>query len=955
MDDIAILVKATLSLKDSSDSKKQIISELPKLEGQLQSDTKGRVKITAGLDITKSKNLIQSQLATITNQANAPTIKVGVDVGNQNAVQNISAGLKDVQVQAQQTAKTVNQTSQSITNLADKFIQPIKPVFDKDGLIDVEKTITKVQRHFKELGEVSIKGIYGDNNSVDSLDKMIVRVKTLSGETRSLNFELDKTSNAFYLKSGTSDNSGVEKLINAQLRFKSQIESTTTSLKSQLDTIKANYSDDNSTKYISNADNKNALTEQYNKAIDAINRLNNADSTTMASMKANAKSEIAVLQQLVKQFQNAEYAATSLRTKDIGTIKINQQNDLSKFIGQVSGTNIFSVMKSDIDALGTSLSKVTDSKSLTTYLNQLDNVKTKFEALKSLSVTTESNLTKLQALQNQAVFKNNASNPEVVKAKADIAALIGEYQNLKTQLQGNVTPEGLKQIEATLTTLNSRFSDTKDSAKVLQTALARTNGQDKLIQKTNLLIARIEAYRSANSKAEKSYGDVFDNMLSELRSGSLDNIGVDRVSKQFQTLRQEISLTGKVGKNFWEKLKEQTEKFSSWMTLTGFISGAWRNLQKMVTNVIELDSAMSNLKKVTDETETSYAKFLKNTSQQAKDLKIDLSDLVNQTAEWSKKGYNMSESGILSKSSGIYSVVGEVYNKTAVQDLTTVMKSYNMTVEEAIDIVDRFNNISNKYSVSAADIGKMLSNSISSLSIAGNSLDQAIAMGTTITEITGDASEAGNTLKVLSMRLRGASTEIENIGESTDGMAESTAKLREKILALTNVTGKGGFDIMAGDDSFKSTYEIMQGISEVWQDISDVNQAALIELIAGKQRGNTVSALLTNMAQANNILNDSLNSSGSAMEEYELYLESIEGRLQGFKTSFESLSSTVIDSELVKGAVDAGTGVLNFLDETIDKLGTIPTLLTAISAGMAFKNVGELLNTPPYAPLQLCA
>ncbi len=162
--------------------------------------------------------------------------------------------------------------------------------------------------------------------------------------------------------------------------------------------------------------------------------------------------------------------------------------------------------------------------------------------------------------------------------------------------------------------------------------------------------------------------------------------------------------------------------------------------------------------------------------------------------------------------------------------------------------------------------------------------------------------------------------------------------------------------MMADDYSFKSTYEIMQGISEVWQDISDVNQAVLIELIADKQRGNTVSALLTNMAQANKILNDYLNSSGSAMKEYELYLESIEGRLQGFKTSFESLSNTVIDSDLVKGAVDVGTNVLNLLDGIVGTLGTIPTLLTAISAGMTIKNVGKLLNTPVYAqPQPICS
>ena len=312
---------------------------------------------------------------------------------------------------------------------------------------------------------------------------------------------------------------------------------------------------------------------------------------------------------------------------------------------------------------------------------------------------------------------------------------------------------------------------------------------------------------------------------SQLSNPNIDLQTYNRLVKEFQTLRLEINKADKAGQSFFGKLKDQATKFASWMTLTGIIAGAWRNLQKMVTEVIELDSAMTNLKKVTDETDIAYSKFLQNSIQQARELKMDLSDLVDQTAEWAKKGYNLNESSILSKASGVYSVVGEVDNATAVQDLTTVMKSYNMTVEEAMDIVDKFNNISNNYSVTASNIGEILSNSISSLSIAGNSLDEAIAMGTTISEITGDASEAGNTLKVLSMRLRGASTEIENMGESTDGMAESTSKLREKVLALTNVNGTGGFDIMADSENFKSTYEIMQGISDVWEDISDVNQA----------------------------------------------------------------------------------------------------------------------------------
>ena len=80
-----------------------------------------------------------------------------------------------------------------------------------------------------------------------------------------------------------------------------------------------------------------------------------------------------------------------------------------------------------------------------------------------------------------------------------------------------------------------------------------------------------------------------------------------------------------------------------------------------------------------------------------------------------------------------------------------------------------------------------------------------------------------------------AKTEIEEMGEDTAGMAESTSKLREQILALTNVDGKGGFDIMTADGkAFKSTYQILQGIAKVWKDISDIDQANIYCLYVQK-------------------------------------------------------------------------------------------------------------------------
>ena len=129
------------------------------------------------------------------------------------------------------------------------------------------------------------------------------------------------------------------------------------------------------------------------------------------------------------------------------------------------------------------------------------------------------------------------------------------------------------------------------------------------------------------------------------------------------------------------------------MTLTGVISSVWREMRKMVTNVIELDKAMTNLKKVTDETEFTYSNFLKTASQQAKEFHSTVTDLIEQVATWSKLGYSLSESQNLAKTSMIYSNVGEVDNTTAVSDLVTAMKAFNIESEKSIRIVDSLNEL----------------------------------------------------------------------------------------------------------------------------------------------------------------------------------------------------------------------------------------------------------------------
>ena len=199
------------------------------------------------------------------------------------------------------------------------------------------------------------------------------------------------------------------------------------------------------------------------------------------------------------------------------------------------------------------------------------------------------------------------------------------------------------------------------------------------------------------------------------------------------------------------------------------------------------------------------------------------------------------------------------------------------------------------------------------------------------------------TLKTVSMYLRAAKTEAEDAGESTEGMADSVSDLREEILSLTG----DKVDIQIDEDTFKSTYQILKELSEVWGNLSDISQANLLELLGGKRNANVVSALLENFSVAEDVLKTSMDSTGSALAENEKYLDSIEGHIANFKASFEDLSTTLIDSELAKGVVDIGTGFMNVLvvvGNIINALGGLQGILVSIAGITAIKHAGSILD-----------
>ena len=180
----------------------------------------------------------------------------------------------------------------------------------------------------------------------------------------------------------------------------------------------------------------------------------------------------------------------------------------------------------------------------------------------------------------------------------------------------------------------------------------------------------------------------------------------------------------------------------------------------MFEQVVAIDSAMTELMKVTNETSATYNDFLTNASERASEIGTTIDGLVTSTAGFARLGYEFSEAVNLAEVANIYAVVGDEIDsvETATQSLISTMAAFGDEVD-AMSVIDKFNEIGNNFAISSGGVGEALQRSASSLFAANNSLDESIALITAANTVVQDPDVVGTALKTVSMRVRGAKTE----------------------------------------------------------------------------------------------------------------------------------------------------------------------------------------------------
>lgn len=523
---------------------------------------------------------------------------------------------------------------------------------------------------------------------------------------------------------------------------------------------------------------------------------------------------------------------------------------------------------------------------------------------------------------------------------------VHEYETLLNELEGKdaslVTSDDINRLDK----YEKKIKDTIATVTNMSAAEKGYNfvsGQKELDKIHKLLAENSKMSSEAKAKIKAYYA--------EIESGN-PSMSLDKIHGEILKIYNAEVEAGRAGRTLFDTLKNSG--FHQIAAQMAGMVGVYDviNLGKEGFNVVrELNTALTEMRKVSNETVQSLKDYQATTFDTADAVGTTAKQIQNSTADWMRLGESMNQAAESAKDANVLLNVSEFEGiDEATESLVSMSQAYKDL--DKMDIIDVLNNIGNNYSISTDGLATALKDSASALVTANNDLNEAVSLTTAGNAITQDPSKVGAGLRTISLRLVGteeAKQELSDLGEETDGMITTVSKLRDTIMDATKAASSDGkgFDILDSNGNYKSTYEIMQGLADLYDNIvkkdkelGTNNLNLLLETIAGKNRANIAASILQNGDMLRSVYEDAQNSEGSAEKELNSYLDSIDGKMAQLENRAQEFWFKVIDSETIKNGIDLLSTLLKGATDFVDTVGLLPTILTGVAAAFSFKNVG---------------
>lgn len=389
-----------------------------------------------------------------------------------------------------------------------------------------------------------------------------------------------------------------------------------------------------------------------------------------------------------------------------------------------------------------------NQNNVSAYKTANDNLQNYIDSINNL-ISIYPKLTNIQSQFNPANLIADANNMFVRSGRLNyispmVDAYKGDISNLDQLLQkinnydfekGNVE-DYISKVQEIITVydrVGSAGKVLKEQTDAIFQRSQSVTGYQSLLQDYGTYMSKFGASISSNDMLFEKFFKFREQLNKPLENFT----GPDQAKRTFEELQAAAKRCGVEVESVRKRVGALIDRFSFAAVMASAIGYASRMMRQMYQNVIEVDTALVELKKVTDASDNSMNQFLDNASKRAKELGVTLSDLTNATAAFARMGYSIADSTVLGEQASIFRNVGD--DVDSIDDATSIMistmKAFGIEAENVSSIIDKLNEVSNTYAITSGGIGNALTRSASAAFSAGNTLDQTIAMITAANQV----------------------------------------------------------------------------------------------------------------------------------------------------------------------------------------------------------------------------
>lgn len=551
-----------------------------------------------------------------------------------------------------------------------------------------------------------------------------------------------------------------------------------------------------------------------------------------------------------------------------------------------------------------------------------------------------SSLIKLVNQYRDAIKKSTSDiSGSTAEHKNNVKAVSDAYAKMQTAIEaanssGKISTEEYNNLQS----LKTEYQELgAQIAKVTQARredkLASLESQsDKLFAKASGLKERYSDLIKSNSAAQELYdtlervGQSYQIALNSGNYGEASKAQKAFIEQLAQTQAGLSELTYQsdtLGAKFAETFKNKIVQGMVY-ALIGLATNA---LRKVYDNVVNIDTAMGQLRIVTRRTADEYKDFSKTITETAKKIGASVNDLIDSTTVYARLGYSLQDAATLAEKTTMYSKVGDVGIGDATSNITAIIKAFGIEASGLESVIDQLIYVGNNYAISSAELGEGMNNAASALAANGNTLTEAMGILTAAQVTLQNASKSSTAVRTIAARIAQSKVELEELGEDTEGVL-ATAALDEKMRAF-------GVAVVDANGNLRSTYDILSDLSKGWDRLNNTERAAIANMLAGTRQQNAFYSIMQNWQDAEEIVNNASDGYGALQTAQDTYLNTIQGRTEQLKAAWEDFSTTVLSSDFVSRIIEGLTSIASILTKIVDGVGATPIIVAGLSVAVA--------------------